>query len=144
MKKPVRKINVVLPLTALAALGLSTALWVYVYQVGSSERRRTVDTAVALTRGGNPEAGRRVIMAFGCGACHRIPGIPGAHGKIGPSLLRFKDRAMIAGVLANSADNLVQWIQDPPGFDPKTAMPNLGLSPQEARDAAAYLYAPEN
>lgn len=30
--------------------------------------------------------------------------------------------------------------RDDLGIDPKTAMPNVGLSEQEARDVAAFLY----
>ncbi|MDD5460065.1 MAG: c-type cytochrome [Methylococcales bacterium] len=84
--------------------------------------------------------GYEVILQAGCGACHTISSIPGARGKIGPSLDNFKDRAMIAGVLSNSSDNLIRWIQNPVAIDPKTAMPALGLYQQQARDVAAYLY----
>jgi cytochrome c1 len=42
--------------------------------------------------------------------------------------------------LPNSADNLVRWIQHPRTIEPKTAMPDLGVSNQDARDIAAYLY----
>jgi cytochrome c len=31
-------------------------------------------------------------------------------------------------------------ILDPRGLDPKTRMPQTGISEQEARDVAAYLY----
>jgi cytochrome c1 len=37
-------------------------------------------------------------------------------------------------------DRLVPWILDPRALDPDTAMPGLGLTEREARDAAAYLY----
>jgi cytochrome c1 len=32
------------------------------------------------------------------------------------------------------------WIQDPNALSPGTAMPSLGIGPDEARDVAAYLY----
>jgi cytochrome c1 len=35
---------------------------------------------------------------------------------------------------------MMRWLRDPPGVDPMTAMPNLGLTEPEARDIAAYLY----
>jgi cytochrome c len=41
----------------------------------------------------------------------------------------------------NSQDDLAAWIQDPPSVKPGTAMPRLGLSPDDAAAAAAYLYA---
>ncbi len=47
---------------------------------------------------------------------------------------------MIAGELPNTPDNLIRWIENPPSIEPGTAMPNLGLSDKQARDAAAYLY----
>jgi len=49
-------------------------------------------------------------------------------------------RVYIAGVLENRSDNLVAWIVSPQGFSPQTAMPNTGISEQEAKDLAAYLY----
>jgi cytochrome c len=61
---------------------------------------------------------------------------------IGPPLSGFKNRAMIAGVLANTSENLIRWIQHPRSVDSYTGMPDLGLTTQEARDAAAYLYTP--
>jgi hypothetical protein len=47
----------------------------------------------------------------------------------------------IAGVLSNTPENLVRWIEDPPAVDPLTAMPNLGVAVPSARDMASYLYA---
>jgi cytochrome c1 len=35
---------------------------------------------------------------------------------------------------------MVHWIQYPQQVDPLSAMPGLGVSDQEARDIAAYLY----
>jgi cytochrome c1 len=39
-----------------------------------------------------------------------------------------------------SPADLAKWILDPPSLKPGTAMPKLGLSPDEAAAAAAYLY----
>jgi cytochrome c1 len=50
-------------------------------------------------------------------------------------------RIYIAGVLENRSDNLVAWIVSPQSFSPQTAMPNTGISAQEAKNLAAYLYA---
>jgi cytochrome c1 len=52
----------------------------------------------------------------------------------------FSRRTYIAGELPNTAENLVRWVQSPTSVEPKTAMPVLGLSNQQARDVAAYLY----
>jgi cytochrome c1 len=37
----------------------------------------------------------------------------------------------------------MQWLQDPQAIRPQTAMPNLGVGEEDARDIAAYLYAPK-
>jgi len=94
---------------------------------------------VALT-GGNPREGKAVIRQFSCGACHIIPGIRGARGLVGPPLILFGRRTFIAGEVPNTPQNLVHWIQSPTSIEPHTAMPALGLTQQQARDAAAYLY----
>jgi cytochrome c1 len=59
---------------------------------------------------------------------------------VGPPLLYFSRRTMIAGELPNSPDNLARWIENPPAIEPGTAMPNLGVPPDKAKDMAAYLY----
>jgi len=84
--------------------------------------------------------GRALIANYGCGSCHTIPGIPGADSMAGPPLEYFYQRTYIAGRLPNTWDNLTHWIQDPQGIEPGTAMPNLGVSENEAHDIAAYLY----
>jgi len=93
-----------------------------------------------VATGGNAGDGRKVIQSSGCGACHTIPGIHAANGELGPPLNSFSRRTMIAGELPNTPDNLVRWIENPPSVESGTAMPNLGLDDQQARDAAAYLY----
>ncbi|HLX30508.1 MAG TPA: cytochrome c oxidase assembly protein [Casimicrobiaceae bacterium] len=89
---------------------------------------------------GRADQGRDLIHGFGCGACHRIPGIEGARGNVGPSLDGFADRVYIAGVLRNEPENLISWLRNPQRVVPGNAMPNLHLSDQDARDIAAYLY----
>jgi cytochrome c2 len=86
--------------------------------------------------------GVRVIVQKGCGSCHTIPNIPGASGTIGPNLQGIADRKQIAGgaVPNNSVEDLAKWIQNPQALKPGTAMPTLGLSAEEARSAAEYLY----
>ncbi|WP_243369218.1 c-type cytochrome [Microvirga solisilvae] len=95
--------------------------------------------AIALT-GGDPDLGRDLTKRYGCAGCHTIPGVPGAQGKVGPTLEGFAARVYIGGVAANSPDTLIQWIEDPKSIDPKTAMPVTGISRREARHVAAYLY----
>jgi cytochrome c2 len=88
---------------------------------------------------GDVARGHDLIERHACGACHVIPGVHGANGLVGPPLERFSRRSFIAGELPNTATNLQRWLLNPPAVEPRTAMPNLGLTPDEARDMAAYL-----
>lgn len=90
--------------------------------------------------GGDAQRGIQVIRTHDCGSCHTIPGIQGAHGLVGPPLYWFSRRTYIAGELPNTAENLVRWVKSPPSIEPATAMPIVGLTEQQARDVAAYLY----
>jgi cytochrome c2 len=118
---------------AAAALAAVAALTVR----GTAERQRQMDSVVIMT-GGNPVHGRAVIANSGCGACHEIPGLSSA-GRVGPPLTGFAARPYIAGSVTNTPVNLIRWIQYPRQIEPSTAMPDLGLSDTDARDAAAYL-----
>ena len=95
--------------------------------------------AAALT-GGNPSRGPDLLRKYGCQSCHTIPGVVGANGLVGPPLAGIASRSYIAGVLPNAPDNMLRWIQDPKGVDPKTAKPDVGVAPSDARHIAAYLY----
>lgn len=86
------------------------------------------------------ERGKQLIIAYGCGSCHVIPGIRQASGSVGPPLTHFAKRAYIAGEVPNNPEFLVQWIAVPQSIEPGTVMPNLGVSYGKARDIAAYLY----
>src|SRR3712207_4256534 len=39
--------------------------------------------------GAEPERGRTLIQAYGCGTCHHIGGVRGARGTVGPALDDF-------------------------------------------------------
>jgi cytochrome c551/c552 len=86
------------------------------------------------------DRGKVAIDRYGCASCHTIPGIRGAVGLVGPSLDRIASRTYIAGVLQNTHANMLRWIQNPPQVDDKTAMPNLRVNEQDARDIASFLY----
>ncbi|HEX6533162.1 MAG TPA: c-type cytochrome [Gemmatimonadaceae bacterium] len=94
-----------------------------------------------LATGGDPAHGRAAMLHYGCGACHTIPGVPGASSKVGPNLSGIASRMYIAGVLPNTPSNMMRWIEDPQGVDHLTAMPEMGVTPRDARDMASYLYA---
>lgn len=89
---------------------------------------------------GNPDQGAVLIEQYGCGTCHSIPGIQGADGLVGPPLDHFARRTYIAGVLHNSEDNLQHWVMDPQEVVPGNAMPDMGVTKQQAADIVAYLY----
>lgn len=89
--------------------------------------------------GGDPENGRLLLRQFSCGACHRIPGVAAAEGKVGPPLDGIARRVYIAGVLPNTPQNMAAFIRFPQHADPRTAMPNMGVGAAHARDMVAYL-----
>jgi len=95
--------------------------------------------AEALT-GGSVARGKAAFARYGCGGCHQLTGVSLASGKVGPPLDGIGGRAILAGRLENRPPNLMRWIADPRGVDPETAMPDLGVTPGEARDIAAFLY----
>jgi cytochrome c len=124
--------------TVISAVMLAVASFALTLAAGC-RGGQSVSGYTTLT-GGSPQAGRAVIREYNCGACHVIPGVRDANGQVGPPLTSFGRRTFIAGELPNTPDNLVQWIRVPTSVEPKTAMPDLGLTEQQARDAAAYLY----
>jgi cytochrome c1 len=90
--------------------------------------------------GGDPARAPQLIQRYGCGGCHRIPGVVGAAGKSGPSLEHIAREPYISGNLPNTPENVLSWIRAPHSILPRTKMPELGLSEQDARDIAAYLW----
>jgi cytochrome c2 len=108
--------------------------------IGLSSCNREVERTAAAMTGGEPGIGKQVMQQYGCGSCHTIPGIPGANALVGPSLKHIASRMYIAGVLLNTPENMLRWLQNPPAVDPLTAMPNLGVTEADARDMASYLY----
>jgi cytochrome c2 len=91
---------------------------------------------------GSPAAqGQALLAQKGCGGCHVIPGVSGATGNVGPSLVGVASKASVGGgaVPIQGRDDLVQWITDPPAMKPGTQMPKLNLTPDEADKIVAYL-----
>ncbi|HVF62444.1 MAG TPA: cytochrome C1 [Casimicrobiaceae bacterium] len=89
---------------------------------------------------GDAENGRLLLRQFGCGTCHRIPGVAGAQGNVGPPLEGIAQRIYLAGILPNQPDNMIRWIREPHSVNPRTLMPDLQVTEPHARDMAAYLY----
>lgn len=91
-------------------------------------------------QGGDPRRGQVLLAQFQCGSCHHIPDVEAARGKAAPSLAEFALRSYIAGRWPNEQANLVRWISAPHSMDPSTMMPDMGVSTDDARHMAAYLY----
>lgn len=115
---------------AAAVLALGIVHW---------QRETRARTMAEAATGGHVDAATASIGHYGCGACHEIPGIPGASGRVGPSLKGFAGRVEIAGLLANNPADLVLWLRNPQAVKPGSGMPNQGMSESEGRDIAAYL-----
>lgn len=97
------------------------------------------EAAEAMT-GGHVQAGKAAIGRYGCGSCHRIPGIADATGRVGPSLRGVARHTVIGGKLSNDPANMMLWIRYPQHVTPGTAMPEQQMSDRDMRDIAAYLY----
>jgi cytochrome c2 len=90
--------------------------------------------------GGEPTRGPQAIRKYGCDTCHVIPGVLTATATVGPPLTQIARRAYLAGRIDNTPENLILWIRHPHSVDDKTLMPEMGVSMQDGRDIAAYLY----
>jgi cytochrome c len=123
---------VIISIVLVPAAWLTTESWIASSQLEAVAR--------ALTSG-DPTRASALVTRYGCGGCHAIPGLPGADGKVGPPLAGLRQRVFIAGKLSNTPDNLINWIVQPRAYSPDSAMPATGISRDEARDVAAWLYA---
>jgi len=85
------------------------------------------------------ERGRLLLAQYQCGSCHAIPDVQSARGRMGPTLASFGRRSYISGHVPNGPEHLVRWIVAPGALVPGTVMPAMGVSPDDARDMAAYL-----
>lgn len=56
-----------------------------------------------------------------------------------PSLVSVSQRSYLAGSLPNTPENLEQWIMHPQHYQPGTAMPEMGVSEQDAHRIAVFL-----
>lgn len=100
---------------------------------------REARSAAAAVTGGDPVRGESAIRKYGCHTCHTIPGVRGADAVVGPSLARMGSRSYVRH-MPNTPGNLISWIRDPRIIHPQTPMPDTGVTEEDARDIAAYLY----
>jgi mono/diheme cytochrome c family protein len=119
----------------LAVLAAAFASW-------QQQRTERVRYEADQATGGVAARAIPIMTANGCAGCHTISGVPGAQGLVGPRLdSSLASRVTIGGVASNTPENLIRWIRAARQVNPNTAMPSTGISEQEARDVAAYLYA---
>ena len=81
--------------------------------------------------------GRDLFTSRTCNNCHTVAGL--STGTVGPALSHVGSNQQIAGTVPMNRDNLIRWIQDPPGVKPGTTMPNLGVSQADAAALADFL-----
>jgi cytochrome c2 len=112
--------------------------------IGAISCRSAQEVALADAKGrvgGDAERGAFLMQRYGCGGCHRIPGVVGAGGRAAPSLEHLASEAYISGNLPNTPENVMRWIEAPRSILPGTKMPELGIGHAEARDITTYLWA---
>jgi cytochrome c len=80
------------------------------------------------------------LITENCAACHRVPGVARAQGRVGPSLEGISRQHFIAGHFVNSPQNLARWIEHPQDLLPGDAMPDTGLTHEQVVRIVAYLY----
>jgi putative membrane protein len=119
---------------------VAAILFIALFIPGCERPRALTAEEAAAVSGGDPAHGEMAFRRYGCGSCHSIDGVPGAAGLVGPPLGGIGARAYVAGVLTNTPENLARWIQAPQDVDSLTAMPDLGVTADDSRDLAAWLY----
>jgi len=100
----------------------------------------TKEAPTSRVAGGDPERGRLLVQQYQCAACHFIPEVQGPNGDAGPSLQAMGRMSYIAGSIPNQPENMIRFLQNPPAVKPGTLMPALGISNEEARHMAAFMY----
>ena len=83
--------------------------------------------------------GRQIFESQSCVSCHAVRGTA-AHGTFGPDLTHLMSRDTIAsGLVANTRDNLKNWIKDPQSIKPGCTMPAMQLSDPQIDQIVSYL-----
>lgn len=92
-------------------------------------------TAKAYSR----ERARIIFRQYACENCHIIGGMVGPDTHVGPSLVNWRERKYIAGILPNTPENLARWIVAPRSISPHTMMPDLDVIEPHAQHMVRYL-----
>jgi cytochrome c2 len=104
----------------------------------AQQRTRLREHAAAVVQG-DPRRGEAMFIQYGCGSCHSLKNVRTATGMVGPPLDGVALRVIIGGHLSNTPANMEQWIRDPQHYSPGTAMPDLNVGAEDARDITAVL-----
>lgn len=89
--------------------------------------------------GSEAAAGQKLLLDKTCASCHRIAGTP-ARAAVGPDLTHVGSRRTLIGAyLTNTRANLQRWLREPQRLKPGAHMPNVRLTPDQARQIATYL-----
>jgi len=127
-----------------ASLGILAAVVVVGGLVGIAiefiHERSDMRTHAAAITGGDPRRGEAMFIQYGCGGCHSLNHVRTATGTVGPPLDGVAVRQMLAGRLNNTPGNMQRWVRDPQHVSPGTAMPDLNVGEEDARDITAFLY----
>jgi cytochrome c2 len=90
---------------------------------------------------GDPGVGRRLFVSTGCAGCHTVYDVATATGVAGPNLSNVVLRPTLAGEsIPMTPTTLADFLSDPSESKPGTAMPDVGLTADEAQHIAAFLY----
>ncbi len=88
---------------------------------------------------GDVAKGKELVASLGCMACHQVQPEKSKDPRNQASLLREFGPNLIGLGSKTSKEWLVGWLKDPGRYHPKSKMPNLRLSDDEASDIAAFL-----
>ncbi|WP_438024919.1 c-type cytochrome [Sorangium sp. So ce233] len=101
---------------------------------------------MASLEGASAARGRELYEAKGCGTCHAFTGATGVTAVAPVKAMEKETRAAVALApdLRVARDriepaDLVAWVLDPGAIKPGTPMPQVPMSPAEARDIAAFV-----
>ena len=85
------------------------------------------------------QAGQRVFEQQACVNCHTVKGTI-ANGRYGPDLTHLMSRDTIgSGIVPNTQENLLRWINNPNDFKPGCLMPAMHLTDEQNEQITEYL-----
>jgi cytochrome c oxidase subunit 2 len=85
------------------------------------------------------QVGQQIFEQQACVNCHTVKGTV-ANGRYGPNLTHLMSRDTIgSGILPNTKENLLRWINDPNDFKPGCLMPAMHLTDLQNEQITAYL-----